>query len=46
MFVQRNAQDEIIGAFANPQPGYAEEYLSTGSPELQQFRAQQLARRS
>jgi hypothetical protein len=33
-FIQRNAGGEIVGQFANLQPGFAEEYLPPGSPEL------------
>lgn len=37
MFVSRNSDGEIYGAFANLQPGIAEEYLSEDSPELIDF---------
>lgn len=33
-YVQRDESGAIIGRFANPQPGFAEEYLSDDSPEL------------
>lgn len=33
-YVQRNESSEIVGRFANLQPGYAEEWLEDDSPEL------------
>lgn len=33
-FIQRSDTGEIVGRFANPQPGYAEEWLDDNSPEL------------
>lgn len=37
MYVQRNQEGVITGAFANMQPGYAEEYLPDDDPELLAF---------
>ena len=37
MYVQRNEQGEITGAYANPQAGYAEEYLSPDNEGLVAF---------
>jgi len=34
MYIQRNQQGEISGAFANRQDGYAEEYVAEDAPEL------------
>lgn len=34
MYVLRNSEGAIIGAFANLQPGIAEEYLSQDDQEL------------
>lgn len=35
MYVQRDQSNKIIGRYANPQPGYAEEWLDDNAPELQ-----------
>lgn len=37
MFVLRNDDGEIIGLFANLQPGIAEEYLDVNSAEIAEF---------
>ncbi len=37
MFVLRNDDGEIIGLFANLQPGVAEEYLDVNSEEIAEF---------
>lgn len=37
-YVQRNSKLEIIGLFANPQPGLAEEFVSEEHPEVQALR--------
>lgn len=37
--VQRDAQAKVCGAFANLQPGYAEELLTSNDPELIAFLA-------
>ena len=37
MFIQRNAQGQIVGAFANRQPRLAEEFAPDDSPELTAF---------
>ncbi|RBJ82158.1 hypothetical protein C3L29_012815 [Pseudomonas sp. MWU12-2534b] len=42
-FVQRNEAGEIVGRFANLQPGYAEEWLDESSPELSVHSPSQLA---
>jgi hypothetical protein len=39
MYVQRNAQGQITGVYANPQPGYAEELLPATDPALVAFLA-------
>ena len=36
-YVQRNENGEISGTFANPQPGFAEEYLPDDDPEVVAF---------
>ena len=36
-YVQRNASNTIVGHFARPQPGYAEEGLPDDHPELVAF---------
>ncbi|MFF7108111.1 phage tail assembly chaperone [Pseudomonas sichuanensis] len=33
-FVQRDALGVVVGEFANPQPGFAEEWLPHDAPEL------------
>lgn len=33
-FVQRNESGFVVGRFANPQPGLAEEWLADDAPEL------------
>lgn len=33
-YVQRDSNNRVIGKFANPQAGYAEEYLSDAHPDL------------
>ena len=38
MYVQRNGSGVIIGAYANLQPGFAEEWLELDNPELIAFR--------
>lgn len=35
MYVQRNEQGAVVGIFANAQPGFAEEWLEDGHPDLQ-----------
>ena len=37
MFVWRDENGKIIGAFANMQPGWAEEWLERDDPELIEF---------
>lgn len=37
MFVMRNESGVIVGAFANLQPGVAEEYLQENDGELAEF---------
>jgi hypothetical protein len=37
-YVQRNSKLEIIGLFANPQPGLAEEFVAEEHPEVQALR--------
>lgn len=37
MYVQRNEQGKIIGAFANLQEGFAESWVADDSPELLAF---------
>lgn len=37
MFVQRNGEGAISGAFSNRQEGFAEEYLALDNPELMAF---------
>jgi hypothetical protein len=37
MYVQRDQGGAIIDMYANPQSGYAEEYMPNESPELIQF---------
>lgn len=37
MYVERNLQGAIVGAFANIQPGFAEEYVADDSTELLDF---------
>lgn len=39
MFVLRNEAGEIIGLFANLQPGTAEEYVEADSAEIADFYA-------
>lgn len=34
MYVQRNQQGQIVGAYSNLQPGYAEEWIDDNDPEL------------
>ncbi|MDQ2084762.1 hypothetical protein RA307_31675 [Xanthobacteraceae bacterium Astr-EGSB] len=36
-YVQRNAAGSIVGVYANPQPGFAEETISDDDPELALF---------
>lgn len=36
-YVQRDGNGSINGAFANPQPGYAEEFLADDSAEVMAF---------
>lgn len=35
-YVQRDQDNQIVGSFANAQPGFAEEWLDDDSPELAQ----------
>lgn len=37
MYVWRNDEGKIVGAFLNLQPGYAEEWLELDNPELVEF---------
>ncbi|HVI90517.1 MAG TPA: hypothetical protein VM659_19610 [Dongiaceae bacterium] len=37
-YVQRNSKLEIVGLFANPQPGTAEEFVAEEHPEVQALR--------
>lgn len=39
MYVQRDAQNKICGAYANAQLGYAEEWLADNDPALVAFLA-------
>ena len=39
VYVQRDAAGAIIGIYANPQPGYAEEALADDAPEVVAYRA-------
>lgn len=39
MYVLRNDAGEIVGLFANLQPGVADEYLETDSVEIAEFYA-------
>jgi hypothetical protein len=34
VYVQRDADENICGLYANPQPGYAEELLPENDPEV------------
>lgn len=34
-YVQRDSTGKVTGRFANPQPGYAEEWLDDNAPDLQ-----------
>jgi hypothetical protein len=36
-YVQRDDEGNITGIFANPQPGFAEEYLPDDDPEVVAF---------
>ena len=36
-YVERDNNDDITGTFANPQPGFAEEYLPDDDPEVVAF---------
>jgi hypothetical protein len=38
-FVQRNGGNQVIGVFANKQPGVAEEELADDHPEVAAFRS-------
>lgn len=42
-FVQRNDVGEIVGRFANPQPGHAEEWIDDDNPELISLSPSQIA---
>jgi len=42
-FVQRSTAGQVIGTFANRQPGYAEEWLSCDNPEVTQISPEQAA---
>jgi hypothetical protein len=36
-YVQRDGAGKVAGVFANPQPGYAEEFLPSDNPEVVAF---------
>lgn len=38
-FVERNADGTVKGCYMNRQPGYAEEWLSPGDPDILAFTA-------
>ncbi len=38
-YVQRNEEGKVIGHFANPQQGYAEEALPDDHPDIAEFEA-------
>ena len=42
-YVQRDDEGNITGCFANPQPGFAEEYLPDDNPEVVAFNEAQNA---
>lgn len=42
-FIQRNDAGQIVGQFANQQPGYAEEWIADDNPELLHISPAQLA---
>ncbi|MCY7262713.1 phage tail assembly chaperone [Pseudomonas protegens] len=42
-YVQRTESGRIFGQFANLQPGFAEEWIEEGSPELSPIDPEQLA---
>jgi hypothetical protein len=40
-YVQRDQEGKVIGLFAQPQEGYAEEFLSDDNPEVVAFLEEQ-----